>query len=341
MSYEFAPGEPDDGVTVDIPLARLNQVSAEEFGWQVPGLREELVTELIRSLPKQLRTMFVPAPDTARAVLPRLGPAHGDLLAALAAELSRLGGVQIPRSAWDRVPAARAPADHVPGGRGRPGAGPGKDLAGLRQELRPRLQADADRGGRRAHPVRAAHLGLGTLPRVFSQGEVRAYPALADTGDAVDIRLFETGPRPMRRCCRGTRRLLLLRCPSGARAVASRLPVSAKLAHEPAPLPGHRRAAGRLRGRRGRPGDHRAGGPAWDAAGFDQAAGGGAGRTGRATADVVALVARALGQAHQVEASLAGPQPPVLRRVRRPAPPAVRADLPGFIAATGAGGCPT
>ena len=96
MSYEFAPGQPDDGVTVDIPLARLNQVGEEEFGWQVPGLREELVTELIRSLPKQLRTMFVPAPDTARAVLPRLGPARGDLLAALAAELTRLGGTPVP-----------------------------------------------------------------------------------------------------------------------------------------------------------------------------------------------------------------------------------------------------
>jgi ATP-dependent helicase HrpA len=73
LSYAFAPGEPDDGVTVDVPLAALSQVSGEEFGWQVPGLREELVAELIRSLPKELRRAFVPAPDTARAVLARLG----------------------------------------------------------------------------------------------------------------------------------------------------------------------------------------------------------------------------------------------------------------------------
>src|SRR6202035_417275 len=97
----FAPGEPDDGVTVDIPLARLNQVSADEFSWQVPGLREELVTELIRSLPKQLRTTFVPVPDTARAVAARLGPGRGGPLDALGAELGRLGGVRIPRDAWD------------------------------------------------------------------------------------------------------------------------------------------------------------------------------------------------------------------------------------------------
>ena len=62
-------------MTVDIPLSRLNQVNAAEFSWQVPGLRAELVTELIRSLPKDLRRDLVPAPDVAREVVARLGPA--------------------------------------------------------------------------------------------------------------------------------------------------------------------------------------------------------------------------------------------------------------------------
>ena len=107
----------------------------------MPGLREELVTELIRALPKQLRTTFVPAPDTARAVLARLGPAHGDLLDALGAELGRLGGVPIPRSAWDlsRLPAhLRVTFRVVDDGQV---LATGKDLAALRQELRPRLRA--------------------------------------------------------------------------------------------------------------------------------------------------------------------------------------------------------
>ncbi|MGH3157272.1 MAG: ATP-dependent RNA helicase HrpA, partial [Streptosporangiaceae bacterium] len=97
LSYEFAPGMPQDGVTADVPLAVLNQVHPDELGWQVPGLREELVTELIRSLPKRLRTLFVPAPDTAREVVARLGPVHGNLLDAVAAELGRLGDVAIGR----------------------------------------------------------------------------------------------------------------------------------------------------------------------------------------------------------------------------------------------------
>ncbi len=58
-----------DGVTIDIPLNTLNQARPEEFSWQVPGLRMELVTELIRSLPKTLRRELVPAPNVAREIL--------------------------------------------------------------------------------------------------------------------------------------------------------------------------------------------------------------------------------------------------------------------------------
>ncbi len=157
-------------MTVDIPLARLNQVSAEEFTWQVPGLRQEMVTELIRSLPKQLRTTFVPVPDTARAVLPRLGPGRGDLLDALGTELSRLGGVHIPRSAWDesRLPAyLRITFRVVEDGRV---LAAGKDLDGLRRQLRPRLQATLSEAATGITRTGLRAWDIGTLPRVFSHG---------------------------------------------------------------------------------------------------------------------------------------------------------------------------
>src|SRR5487761_1388112 len=73
LSYAFDPGSESDGVTSDIPLKTLNQAHPEEFSWQVPGLRMELVTELIRSLPKHLRRELVPAPNVAREVLADLG----------------------------------------------------------------------------------------------------------------------------------------------------------------------------------------------------------------------------------------------------------------------------
>ena len=337
VSYEFAPGEPDDGVSVDIPLARLNQVSAEEFSWQVPGLRQEMVTELIRSLPKQLRTTFVPVPDTARAVLPRLGPARGDLLDALGTELSRLGGVHIPRSAWDesRLPAyLRITFRVVEDGRV---LAEGKDLDELRRQLRPRLQATLSQAATGITRTGLRTWDIGTLPRVFSHGEVRAYPALADTGDAVDVRLFETRAQADAAMLRGTRRLLLLQVPSGARAVASRLPVSAKLAMSRHPYPSTDALLDDCAAAAADQVITEAGGPAWDEAGFARLLEAARDALAARTADVVALVARALGEAHQVEASLAAtPSPPV-----RAAFTDLRAQLarlvhPGFVAETGA-----
>ena len=103
LSYAFEPGTETDGVTIDIPLSTLNQARPEEFSWQVPGLRHELVTELIRSLPKALRRELVPAPDVAREVLARLDgttPA-GDIRDVLSRELLRLRGVRVPADAFD------------------------------------------------------------------------------------------------------------------------------------------------------------------------------------------------------------------------------------------------
>ncbi len=337
VSYEFAPGEPDDGVTVDIPLATLNQVTGQEFSWQVPGLREELVTELIRSLPKQLRTAFVPAPDTARAVLSRLGPEHGDLLDVLGAELGRLGGVTIPREAWNisRLPAHLRITFRVTDGDRVLAAG--KDLAALQQQLRPQVQAiltqaapGITRSGLRAWD-------LGSLPRVFTGGRVRAYPALADAGDSVDVALFDTEAEASAAMWRGTRRLLLLQVPSGVRSIASRLPRNAKLAMSRGPYPD---AGSLLDDCVACAADQvitDAGGPAWDADGFARLLAAARSELPAATASVVDVVAHVLAEAHEVQVRLGRAEGAAL------APPAadMRSQLagliyPGFIPETGA-----
>ena len=74
ISYHFEPGAADDGLTIDVPVATLNRVAADDFSWNVPGVRHELVTSLIRSLPKNLRVTFVPAPDKAREFLAATPP---------------------------------------------------------------------------------------------------------------------------------------------------------------------------------------------------------------------------------------------------------------------------
>ena len=88
LTYRFEPGAADDGVTVHVPIDVLARLGGDEFAWQVPALREELVTALIRSLPKDLRRNFVPAPDTARAVLTEHRPGRGAAAGLVAARIA-------------------------------------------------------------------------------------------------------------------------------------------------------------------------------------------------------------------------------------------------------------
>ncbi|RKN50094.1 DUF3418 domain-containing protein, partial [Streptomyces klenkii] len=107
VTYQFEPGADADGVTVHVPLQVLNQVTADGFDWQIPGLREQLVTELIRSLPKPLRRHCVPAPNFAQRFLRETPePEERPLTAALAAFLTGVAGVRIAPEDFDasRVP---------------------------------------------------------------------------------------------------------------------------------------------------------------------------------------------------------------------------------------------
>ncbi|GAA0264558.1 ATP-dependent RNA helicase HrpA [Cryptosporangium japonicum] len=141
LTYQFQPGTAADGVTVHIPLAVLNQITPDQFGWQVPGLRQDLVTAMIRSLPKEIRRNFVPAPDVARAALAGISPADGPLPVALAAELRRLTGISLPVDAWqdDRIPDHLSMTFRVEDERGRRAA-EGKDLVTLQRQLAPQVR---------------------------------------------------------------------------------------------------------------------------------------------------------------------------------------------------------
>ena len=140
LSYQFDPGAARDGVTVDVPVATLNQVEPDPFTWQVPGLRHELVTALIRSLPKQLRVNFVPAPNFASDFLGSVSPGEESLLDALERFLRGSTGVVVPRDAWDwsKVPGHLRPTFRVLGDGGAVVA-EGKDLDALKAPLRPKF----------------------------------------------------------------------------------------------------------------------------------------------------------------------------------------------------------
>ena len=324
-------------MTVDIPLSRLNQVNAAEFSWQVPGLRTELVTEMIRSLPKALRRDLVPAPDVAREVVARLGEPSGDLRDAVARELRSLRGVSVPRDAWDLSKLPPAPADHRPGDRRgpRPGRGQGRRRAAARAQAA--AAGGAVPGGGRDHPhgpdvveLRRAAPGV---PGRHAWSPTRPSPTRAP---AVDVRLFETEDAARAAMWAGTRRLILLGAPSPVKSIAGGLSTRAKLAlsHNP-----HGGVAAMFADCVNCAADYlmaEAGGPAWDREGFERLSASVRSGLHEVTAEVVTQVEAALRLAHSVGARLDDNYADLLR----PAVADMRAQLsgliyPGFVAATG------
>jgi ATP-dependent helicase HrpA len=309
LSYEFAPGAPGDGVTADIPLAALARVDGDELGWQVPGRRVELVTELIRSLPKELRREFVPAPDVAREVVSRLGEPHGNLLDALGAELARLGGVRIPRDAWDESrlpPHLRMTFRVMDSGRE---LARGKDLDALRRELRPRLAEMVTDAAGDLLRTGLKDWSIGTLPREFTSGQLTAYPALEDAGKTAEVRLFETPAQARAAMVRGTRRLLLLRVPTGLRSIAGRLPNQRKLALSRSPYASIGALLDDCEACAADQVIADAGGPAWDADGFARLVAAARPALPLATSRALDLTGQVLEAAHEAESRLHSTSP--------------------------------
>lgn len=85
LSYEFAPGSPRDGVSMRIPIEVLERVSDAGTDWLVPGMREDLLTEAIRALPKGVRRLLAPAPDVAASVARWIEQAGDEPVEAVAA----------------------------------------------------------------------------------------------------------------------------------------------------------------------------------------------------------------------------------------------------------------
>ncbi len=276
LSYAFDPGTDRDGVTVDVPLALLHHLRAADFAWQVPGLRLDLVTALLRSLPKSLRRQLVPAPDHAARLLPRLDPegTEGGLLAALSDELRRSTGMVVPAEAWnlDGLPQHLRPTFRVVDEDGHEVA-TRKDLPALQDRLRQRLRATLTEAATGLERTGLTGWDLAEpLPRTVTTTRaghtVTGYPALVDGGSSVAVRVVESEDEQGRTTLAGTVRLLRLTIPSPLAPVVRGLDNTAKLAlgHQPyASVPALLEdcadsATAHLVGEHG--------GVAWDAAGF-------------------------------------------------------------------------
>ena len=241
VRYVFDPGADADGVSVTIPLALLNQVEPAPFSWQVPGLRRELATELIRTLPKDVRRQLVPAAEFAGRALDWIhdhpGPAE-DLPRALGRAIRGLTGLEardwrtgdVPRHLQVRFVVSGADGSVVEAGR---------DLAELKERLAGQVRASLTRAGAELARSGATSWVFGTIPDQLelNRGGQRlvGYPALVDEGTTVGLRVLETPERQHRSHPTGLRRLVALNTPDPTRWVVGHLSNLDKLAlaHSP------------------------------------------------------------------------------------------------------------
>ena len=235
LTYQFEPGTDADGVTVHIPLPLLNQVEMTGFDWQIPGLREELVIALIKSLPKSYRRNFVPAPNYAQAFLGRAVPLEKPLLDTLIYELRRMTGVTVEAEHWnwEQIPSHLKMTFRVVDENGKKIA-ESMNLDELKFSLKDRVQesisAVADDGIEQS----GLHIwSFAELLQCYEQKQrgfsVKAFPAIVDEKDAVGIKLFETEFEQAVAMQQGLRRLLLLNVPSPIKYLHEKLPNKAKL----------------------------------------------------------------------------------------------------------------
>ncbi|MFF8596618.1 ATP-dependent RNA helicase HrpA [Streptomyces sp. NPDC015220] len=351
VTYQFEPGADADGVTVHIPLQVLNQVTDEGFDWQIPGLREEVVTELIRSLPKPIRRNYVPAPNYAKRFLDTAVPLQEPLTTTMARELKRMVGVPFEADDfdWSRVPDHLKITFRIVDERRRK-LDEDKDLEALKLKLRPKARkalsqaaaATAERtGGESLERKGLTDWTIGALTQVFETRRagqpVKAYPALVDDGDTVSVRLFDTEAEQAEAMWKGTRRLILRNIPvSPAKFASEKLTNQQKLALSANPHGSIQAlfddcamaAADRLIAEFG--------GPAWDEESYRKL-------YDKVRAEIVDVTVRTVGQVQQVLAAWQACERR-LKAVRSPALLPNLADVreqldglvkPGFVTAAG------
>ena len=217
LSYRFEPGETDDGVTVHVPLAALNQIDERRLEWLVPGLLGQHMAALLKSLPKTLRKHVVPVPNYVAVLLEVLEPEGKGLSEAMAERLFTITGVKIPADAWkpETVP------DHLrmnlrildpQGGI----LAQGRDLEALKLRLQGRARASfAALPTPEYERDQVQDWDFGDLPEVveFTRNDIRlkGYPALVVEADGLALRLLDSPQRAQTALRAGLRQLYALR----------------------------------------------------------------------------------------------------------------------------------
>jgi ATP-dependent helicase HrpA len=204
LTYAYSPGEDQDGVTLKLGFSLAQTISESAVAWAVPGLREGLVGELLRTLPKSIRRELMPLPPKVAEIVRELQPGGDSLQADLAAFIRRRYGVEVPLPAWpaDAIAAHLRPRVEV-FGHDHQIVGVSRDFDALRQKLEQIKARPAPDDSAWAHAARQwerrgiVSWNFGDLPARITISEtgpvpVHAWPGLQPEVESVALRLFRT-----------------------------------------------------------------------------------------------------------------------------------------------------
>ncbi len=229
LSYHFSPGEEADGVTISVPVSLLQQLPKHRPEWLVPGMLEEKIIALIRSLPKQVRKNFVPVPDYSKAALEGLNACNDSLTELLGVKLFRMTGVRVPEDAWKPETLDRHLQMNIRvlNDDGKV-LGQGRDLSRLRENFADKAQSSLrDMTDRGMEQSGITSWTFGELPEEIRQTRggllFRSFPALVDEKTAVALRLFDSPELARQEMSWGMARLLRLALAEPMRATLKQM----------------------------------------------------------------------------------------------------------------------
>jgi len=215
VEYRFSPGEPDDGITLKIPLPLLNQLNPDESGLQLRGWLQQHVEALIRCLPKSRRRPLVPIPEHAKRLAQSISGADG-LVEELVSRLQSVYGLKVSTTDFDlsRLPDHLRLRIELVDQQGRV-VDSGRDVQALRQAHGSGASEAFDQIRQTGYPRSGIRQwDFGNLPdsvsiRGYGSG-LKAYPGLADRGKSVELLLFDNAGEAADSHHAGTRRLFKL-----------------------------------------------------------------------------------------------------------------------------------
>ena len=262
LTYHFEPGSPKDGVTLVVPLAQLNQVDGRRCEWLVPGMCEEKILLLLKTLPQKLRRHCVPLPDYAKSYLERKLDSKqfgvGDFLDSLMDDIRKERGLEIKRTDFrpEALPLHSSMNFRLIDEHGRQ-LEVERNLARLRSEygqtardafqavaqeaaqtelgIEPSAQTDAKpNAANKSEQARQVEQGgyrsweFGELPETLEiqkgNRTLFGYPALIDRGEYCDLEVFDDLLEARKQHTLGLRRLFALGNKDTLKALQKQLP---------------------------------------------------------------------------------------------------------------------